>query len=120
VGSVTWSYEAWSSTVTGIFRGETTVFNCTSGTNGCVGNVSGENYYETENWWVGSYLTFNWTASYNWTDQWLARVRLVNVFDEAPPKDDTMQFFDNPWYNPYSYPGAGIGRYAALELEYTF
>jgi outer membrane receptor protein involved in Fe transport len=47
-------------------------------------------------------------------------VRLVNVFDEKPPKDETMDFFDQPWYNIYVYPGAGIGRYAALELEYTF
>jgi len=120
VGAVTWTYEDFGTTFTGIYRGKTTVFNCTSGTNGCVGNVTGENYYETENWWVDSYLTFNWTASYNWTDQWMSRVRVVNVFDEKPPKDDTMDFFDQPWYNIYVYPGAGIGRYAALELEYTF
>jgi len=120
VGSVTWSYEDFSTTFTGIYRGKTTVFNCTSGTNGCVGNETGEDYYATENWWVDSYLTFNWTASYNWTDQWLGRVRVVNVFDEKPPKDDTMDFFDQPWYNIYVYPGAGIGRYAAVELEYTF
>lgn len=120
VGSVTWTYEDFSTTFTGIYRGATTVFNCTSGTGGCVSNVTGENYLQTENWWVDSYVTFNWTASYNWTDQWLARVRLVNVFDEAPPKDQTMDFNNQPWYNIYSYSGAGIGRYAALELEYTF
>jgi outer membrane receptor protein involved in Fe transport len=120
VGAVTWTYEDFGTTFTCIYRGKTTVFNCTSGRNGCVGNVTGENYYETENWWVDSYLTFNWTASYNWTDQWMSRVRVVNVFDEKPPKDDTMDFFDQPWYNIYVYPGAGIGRYAALELEYTF
>jgi len=119
-GSVTWNYRNFSTTLTGIYRGATTVYNCSSGTNGCVSQETDENYYETENWWIDSYTTFNWTASYNWTDEFLTRIRIVNLFDEKPPKDDTMYFYDEPWYNPYVYAGAGIGRYAAIELEYTF
>jgi len=119
-GTISWSYRDFSAALTGIYRGSTTVFNCTTANGGCVGNVTGENYYETENWWVDSYTTFNLTATYNWTDQFLSRLRIVNLFDESPPWDDTMQFFDEPWYNIFVYPGSGIGRYAALELEYTF
>ncbi len=119
-GSISWQYQDFSTTLTGIYRGATTVFNCTTANGGCVGNVTGEDYYATENWWLDSYTTWNLTASYNWTDQLLSRVRVVNLFDEKPPKDDTMLFFDNPWYNIFVYPGAGIGRYAAVEVEYTF
>ena len=120
VGSLTWNYSNFSTTVTGIYRGATTVFNCSSSTNGCVGNVTGEDYYETENWWIDPYVTWNWTAAYNWTDGFVTRLRLVNVFDEEPPWDDTIDAFDDPWYNIYVYPGAGIGRYAALEMQYTW
>ena len=120
VGSLTWNYSNFSTTVTGIYRGATTVFNCSSSTNGCVGNVTDEDYYETENWWIDPYVTWNWTAAYNWTDGFVTRLRLVNVFDEEPPWDDTIDAFDDPWYNIYVYPGAGIGRYAALEMQYTW
>jgi outer membrane receptor protein involved in Fe transport len=82
--------------------------------------VTGEDYYATENWWVDSYITWNWTASYNWSDDLLTRLRVVNVFDEKPPYDDTFEYYNVPWYNIYVYPGAGIGRYAAFEFEYTF
>lgn len=120
VGSVTWAFRDFTTTVTGIYRGSTTVFNCSTSTNGCVGNVTGENYYETENWWIDPYVTWNWTAAYNWTDAFMTRLRVVNVFDEEPPWDDTIDPADNPWYNIFVYPGAGIGRYAALELEYVW
>lgn len=119
-GSVSWAYRDFATALTAIYRGATTVYNCTTATNGCISRVSGENYYQTENWWIDSYTTWNWTASYAFTDELLARVRVVNVFDEEPPTDDTMQFFDNPWYNIFVYPGAGIGRWAGLEVEYTF
>jgi outer membrane receptor protein involved in Fe transport len=119
-GSVTWSYHDFATTLTMIYRGSTTVYNCTTATNGCISNVTGEDYYETENWWLDSYTTFNWTASYNWTDDFQTSLRVVNLFDEKPPKDDTMDFFDNPWYNTFVYPGAGIGRYFALQASYTF
>lgn len=119
-GSLTWTYEDFSSTLTGIYRGPTALYQCTTAINGCVGNVTGEDYYATENWWVDAYTTWNLTAAYNWTDGLMTRVRIVNLFDEEPPWDDTFKFHQQPWYNAYVYPGAGIGRYAALELEYRF
>jgi outer membrane receptor protein involved in Fe transport len=120
VGSVTWSFQDFSTTLTGIYRGSTTLRNCTTATNGCVGNVTGEDYLATENWWVDSYLTWNLTASYYWRDDFLTRIRVVNLTDEPPPLDDTHENFYAPWYNTFAYPGAGIGRYAALELQYSF
>jgi outer membrane receptor protein involved in Fe transport len=117
IGSVTWSYRDFTTTVTGVYRGATTIWRPVSNP---VGSITGENYIETENWWIDPYITWNWTASYNFTDDLLARVRVVNVFDEEPPFDDTFLAFDNPWYNIYVYPGAAIGRFAALEMEFTF
>ena len=120
VGSATWAYKDFSSTLTAIYRGSTIVSNCTTAFNGCVGNVTGEDYLASENWWIDSYLTWNLTASYNWTDGFLTRIRVVNLTDEPPPVDDTHELLQWPWYNTSVYPGAGIGRYAALELQYTF
>jgi hypothetical protein len=40
--------------------------------------------------------------------------------DEPPPADDTHESNNQPWYDIFVYPGAGFGRYAALELQYTF
>jgi outer membrane receptor protein involved in Fe transport len=120
VGTFTWAYSDFSTTLTAIYRGSSTVLNCTSATNGCTGNLTGEDYLETGNYRVDPYTTWNWTGQYNWTDQFLTRLRVVNVFDEKPPWDDTMNFFEQPWYNTFMYAGAGVGRYAAIELEYTF
>lgn len=119
-GSLTWTYKNFSTTLTGIYRGPTAIYSCTTAINGCVGNDTGEDYYATENWWVDSYTTWNLTAAYNWTDAFMSRLRITNLFDEGPPWDDTFKFFHQPWYNYFVYPGAGIGRYAALELEYRF
>jgi outer membrane receptor protein involved in Fe transport len=119
-GSATWAYKDFSSTLTAIYRGSTIVHNCTTAFNGCVGNVTGEDYLATENWWIDSYLTWNLTAAYYWTERFLTRVRVVNLTDEPPPVDDTHELLQEPWYNTSVYPGAGIGRYAALELQYTF
>lgn len=120
VGSLGWSYRDFGTVLTGVYRGGTARFNCTSANGGCVGNETGEDYLETGNYRVDSYTVFNWTGTYNWTDQFLTRLRVQNLLDEKPPRDDTHEFFDQPWYNIYVYPGAGIGRYAALELEYSF
>jgi len=120
IGSLTWAYRDFSTTITGIYRGGSVKWLC-FGIGGCeTGFETGENYIETENWWTDYYLTWNLTAQYNWTDEFMTRLRVVNLFDEDPPYDDTFSAFEEPWYNPYVYPGAGIGRYAALELEYSF
>ncbi|MGD2129069.1 MAG: TonB-dependent receptor [Lysobacterales bacterium] len=120
IGSLTYTYRDFTTTLTSIYRGGTALWTCTTFTNGCVGNVTGEDYLETGNYWTDSYITWNWTAAYNWTNDLSTRVRVVNVFDESPPWDDTFQGYEYPWYNYFVYPGAGIGRYAAVELQYTF
>jgi outer membrane receptor for ferrienterochelin and colicin len=120
VGSLTWSFRDFSTTLVAFYRGSTSVFNCTSQTNGCTGNLTGEDYLATGNVRVDSYTTWNWTAAYNFTDSLLARLRIINLFDEAPPWDDTIDSVDIPWYNPFVYGGGGIGRSAYLELEYTW
>jgi len=118
--SLTWRYRNFQTTLTGIYRGSTTVVPCNPAPVGCVGNVTGEDYLVTGNYRTGSYITYNWTARYNWTDSLMTRIRVENLFDQGPPREDTLRPFNQPWYNMFAYPGAGIGRYAALELQYTF
>ena len=112
-GSVNFTRGDFSTTLTGLRRGSTTVWRCFS-------VVTGENRCTNGDDRNGSYTTYNWTASYNFTPDFTARLRIVNVTDEKPPSDDTFLSFDDPWYNYFVYPGAGIGRSAALEFEYTF
>ncbi|WP_223668909.1 TonB-dependent receptor plug domain-containing protein [Kangiella shandongensis] len=66
------------------------------------------------------YITYNLTANYNWTDSFSTGLRVRNLFDAEPPKDETFQFYDYPWYNHFVYAGAGIGRELYLEMNYTF
>jgi len=123
IGTLSWTYRDFSTTLTGIYRGSTARYGCTGLQliGGCFSQVDGTDYEATGNWWLGSYVTFNWTGTYNWTDAFMTRLRVINVFDEKPPRDDTISQYEGlPWYNPYSYPGAGIGRYAAIEAQYTF
>jgi len=69
---------------------------------------------------LGPWIRWNWTAQYAFSDNFGARLRVSNLFDSRPPTDDTFLFFDAPWYNNFAYGGAGIGREAAIELNYTF
>ena len=66
------------------------------------------------------YITYNFTANYNWSDDFSTGLRVRNLFNAKPPKDETFQFFDYPWYNHFVYAGAGIGRELYLEATYTF
>ena len=68
---MTWSYRDFTTTVTGIYRGATTIWRPVSNP---VGSITGENYIETENWWIDPYITWNWTAAYNWTETTIDRV----------------------------------------------
>jgi len=120
VTSLAWRYRGFQTTLTATYRGGTTVFHCSTSPGGCVGRLRGEDYLATGNYRRGSYVTYNWTASYNWTKNLMSRVRVQNLFDEHPPRDDTIGPFEQPWYNIYAYPGAGMGRNAALELQYSF
>lgn len=116
-GSLAWNRRAFSTTLTAIYRGSSTRIRCFAG---CISQLTGEDYLETGNTRVGSYTTWNWTAQYQWTSQLMTRLRVLNVLDEAPPRDDTFFSQDDPWYNAFLFPGAGIGRYAAIEVEYAF
>jgi outer membrane receptor protein involved in Fe transport len=69
---------------------------------------------------VDSYVTWNWTGQYFFTDDLLARIRLINVFNQGPPKDETMLWYEDPWYNYYVYSGAAIGRQVYGEIQWTF
>ena len=112
-GSLSFSRGDFSTTVTGIRRGSSTVWRCFS-------VITGENRCTNGDPRNGSYTTYNWTASYYFTPNFLTRIRVVNVADEKPPVDDTFLNFDAPWYNYFVYPGAGIGRTIALEFEFGF
>lgn len=69
---------------------------------------------------VGPYMTYNFTMGYQWNNDFNTRLRIRNVFDQKPPSDDTFLFYDHPWYNPYVYSGAGVGREIFVEANYTF
>ncbi|WMS86129.1 TonB-dependent receptor plug domain-containing protein [Pleionea litopenaei] len=75
---------------------------------------------EGDNGRVGPYITWNYTLGYNWSNDFSTRLRVRNVFDQKPPSDSTFLFYDHPWYNPYTYSGAGIGREFFIEANYTF
>ncbi|AUD78708.1 hypothetical protein CW740_05370 [Kangiella profundi] len=66
------------------------------------------------------YITYNFTANYNWTEDFSTGLRVRNLFNAKPPKDETFLFYDYPWYNHFVYAGAGIGRELYLEATYTF
>ncbi len=106
-GTLSYSYDNFSTALTGIRRGSTTRWRP-----GSVGI--------NDDMRVDKYLTYNWTARYDFNDSLSTRLRIVNVFDEGAPEDDTFLFFDTPWYNPYVYGGSNIGREAYLEVNYTF
>ena len=69
---------------------------------------------------VDPFVSFNWTAQYDWNNGLVGRIRFVNVFDESPPYDDTFLFYEAPWYNLFAYPGTGLGREVYLEGQWSF
>lgn len=112
VGTVTYSYGDFSTTATMVRRGGITPWRRFD-------NITGEDTFAAGRR-LDSYITWNWTGQYNWTDDFMTRIRVVNVFDEEPPFDATMDFSDEPWYNYFLYAGAGIGRQLFVEGQYTF
>lgn len=112
-GTLSYAYQDFSTALTFVRRGGTTVrFN----------NVGRSLERIADNdAWVSPYITYNLTANYNFTDSINARLRVQNLFDAGPPRDDThIANNDYPWYNVYVYPGAGLGRQATLEVNLTF
>ena len=67
----------------------------------------------------GAYITFNWTAYYEYKKDLMFGVRVNNVFDELPV-DDSFSSTQYPWYSHIVYSGAGIGREAVLEVQFSF
>ncbi|RMH44252.1 MAG: hypothetical protein D6694_06025, partial [Gammaproteobacteria bacterium] len=63
---------------------------------------------------------YNLTAQYNVSDSFQVGLRVTNLFNKFPPEDDSFLFYEYPWYNYFMYGGAGIGREAAVEFEYSF
>ena len=110
-GTLGYDYKDFSTALTWIRRGGTTL---RFGTNSTFDRIDNDDI------WVEPYITWNWTAGYRITDNIDTRLRVQNLFDAKPPKDDTHAFNQYPWYNVYVYPGAGIGREASLELNLRF
>ena len=112
-GTLSYAYKDFSTALTGVRRGGTTVW---------FGDVGRSLERIANNQaWVDAYVTYNLTASYNFTDNISARLRVQNLFDEPPPLDDTASNNnDYPWYNYFVYPGAGLGRQATLEVNLRF
>ena len=106
-GQLTYSYGDFSTTLSGVRRGSTPKYNQ-------------ENVGEGESTRLGPYITYNLTGVYSFTEDMYTRVMVSNLFDTAPPKDDTMYFYDYPWYNVYIYGGGGLGREISLEVGYNF
>jgi outer membrane receptor protein involved in Fe transport len=112
-GTLAWQKQDFSTALTMIRRGSTTLWRPLSSSAGFERLLDG-------NTRAGPYLTWNLTGSYNFTDKFSGRIRVQNLFDQSPPKDDSFLFYDYPWYNIYVYPGAGIGRELSAELNYRF
>lgn len=115
IGTLSHSYRKYAQTWTMTYRGGTTTWNRYSVKDGA--NMWGNPETKSR---VDAYITWNWTAAYNFTDDLMARVRVINVFDQGPPKDETMLWYQDPWYNYYVYSGAAIGRQVYGEVEWRF
>jgi len=115
IGTLSHSYRKYAQTWTMTYRGGTTTYNRYSVKDGA--NMWGNPETKSR---VDAWVTWNWTGQYHFTDDLLARVRVVNVFNQGPPRDETWTGFDNPWFNYYVYSGAAIGRQVYGEVQWTF
>ena len=105
--TLSWTTEDWRVALTGFRRGGVTAWRPSQ--------RDPERDYR-----MRPYFTYNFTANYNWSDSFSTGLRVRNLLDAEPPKDETTLFYDYPWYNHYVYAGAGIGRELYLEASYTF
>ena len=80
------------------------------------GNYVGRLPNYSENGWVGSYITYNASLTYDVTDAVQASLAITNLFDKKPPKDRTWTSY--PYYNSSWYDG--IGRAGFLQVTYKF
>jgi len=115
IGTISHSYADYSQTWTVIYRGGTVTWNQYSVIDGR------DMWYEPgTKERVDAWITWNWTGQYNFTDDLLGRIRVLNVFDEGPPKDETFPWYTQPWFNYFVYSGGAIGRQVYAELQFTF
>ena len=63
-----------------------------------------------------THITYNWSASYNVTDEARVSVFVQNVFDENPPRDVTYNRY--PYYHEFSF--NPYGREWFVQLDYAF
>jgi outer membrane receptor protein involved in Fe transport len=115
IGTLSHSYADYAQTWTVIYRGGTTTWNRYS-------VIDGRDMWDDPGTAerVDAWVVWNWTGQYSFTDDLLGRIRVLNVFDEGPPKDETFEWFTDPWFNYYVYSGAAIGRQIYAELQLTF
>ncbi len=69
---------------------------------------------------LSPYTTYNLALGYTISPESVLRLRVTNLLNEKPPRDRTATALDHPWYNVFSYSGAGIGRQLALDYTHTF
>ena len=115
IGTFSHSYRDYAQTWTMAYRGGTATWNQYS-------VLDGENMWgnpDTDSR-VSPWVSWNWTGQYHFTDDLLARLRIVNVFNQGPPKDETYLWYEDPWFNYYSYFNAAIGRQVYAEVQWTF
>ncbi len=110
-GTMSYQRNKFSTALSFVRRGSTTIF---------WANAVGTQRYLDGDTRIGPYITWNLTAGYEFTDNIDARIRVQNLFDADPPSDPSVSALYFPWYNYFVYPGAGIGRRAAVELNFRF
>ena len=115
IGTFRHSYRKYGQTWTMTYRGGTTTWNRYSVVDGA--NMWGNPDTKSR---VDAHVTWNWTGQWAFTDDFLARVRVINVFNQGPPKDETFEWYQSPWYNYYVYSGAAVGRQLYGEIQWTF
>lgn len=67
-----------------------------------------------------AYIYHNLTLGYFLSDNTRIGLRVANVLNDHAPRDASHAATSHPWYNIYTYSGAGIGRQFFLDLEHTF
>ena len=106
-GTLGYNYDRFYAALTGYRIGSTTKWNP---------NLrQRDEYYR-----VAPYINWNLTAGYEVTSNLDVTLTVNNLFNQGAPKDNTFQFYDDPWYNIYIYSGAAIGREVFMNATYTF
>lgn len=106
-GTFNWTNNEWRAALSFNSMGSTVVWDATE--------LEDDDYYR-----VSSYTRWNLFTSYDWNEDLTISLTVANLFDAEPPRDETIGPTDFPWYNVYTYSGAGIGRQVYANINYTF